>query len=144
MAELQTPEIEPFRVQFPAFADMVKYPDATIKGIFDRAACIIKLNAGCGCGAVLPCRLHALYLLSAHILALSEQAAKAQQGQNVAGFATSASIDKVSVSIAPPPVKNGFQYWLSTTPYGLELWALLSQKSGFGIYYGGQFEQVFR
>ena len=46
-------------------------------------------------------------------------------------------IDKVTVTNMPPPVKNGWQFWLATTPYGMQLWALLKRMAGAGLYIGG-------
>lgn len=142
MENLATPTVENFRAQFPVFSDPSKYTDIALKGILERATCIISYNPCCSCVAA-PCRLHAIYLLAAHLQALTDKMANGQGGAPL-GFATSASIDKVSVSVAAPPTKNAFQYWLSMTPYGLELWAIIAAQSGIGQYFGGEFEDVFR
>jgi hypothetical protein len=47
---------------------------------------------------------------------------------------TSATIDKVSVGLMQPPVKDSFQYWLMTTPYGKQVLALARAAFGAGFY----------
>lgn len=76
----------------------------------------------------------ALDLLTAHLLKLSQMAA---DGETTPGPVTSAQVDKVKVEFAPPPFKDGWGWWLSQTPYGAQLWALLSMLSGGGFYIGG-------
>jgi hypothetical protein len=48
-----------------------------------------------------------------------------------------ANIDKVNVSLTPPPLKNQWQWWLSISPWGQQLWALLQVNSVGGHYIGG-------
>lgn len=71
--------------------------------------------------------------MTAHLTALSDLAAQSQ----TPGYEQSATIDKVSVSLTPPPNKNQWQFWLNTTPYGMQLLALLQSKSAGGFYIGG-------
>lgn len=78
----------------------------------------------------------ALNLMTAHLLHLSvgtEGSGTAQNG----GIVASASEGSVSVSFATPPTKNAWQHWLASSPYGLQLWALLKQWSAAGFYIGG-------
>lgn len=80
----------------------------------------------------------ALNLMTAHLLHLSvwtegNNSGAAQNGSIVA----SASEGSVSVSFATPPTKNAWQHWLASSPYGLQLWALLKQWSASGFYIGG-------
>lgn len=49
----------------------------------------------------------------------------------------SATIDKVSVQVTPPPNPNQFQWWLGTTPFGQQLLAMLQIHSVGGHYVGG-------
>lgn len=118
--------IAAFRAAFPAFASTVIYPDATIQSAADSALCFL---SGHNCG----CDTQAWQLATAHLLQLRANAASGTTG----GLVTSASIDKVSVSVTPPPVTDGYSYWLSLSPYGLELLALLSKCSAGGFYVGG-------
>jgi hypothetical protein len=48
-----------------------------------------------------------------------------------------ASVDKVSVTLTPPPVKSQWQWWMSLTPRGAQLLALLKSKAAGGLYVGG-------
>lgn len=49
----------------------------------------------------------------------------------------SATIDKVTIGVTPPPFPNQWQWWLSTTVYGANLLALLQANSVGGFYIGG-------
>lgn len=53
------------------------------------------------------------------------------------GVLTAASIDKISVTLQPPPAQNEFQWWMNQTPYGQMLYALLLVNSVGGWYVGG-------
>lgn len=139
MAQVK-PDVETFRAKYPAFADPAKYPDAVLQNDLEQAQCFISIEPCAFDGSV--CRLNLVYMLAAHIQALADTAA--QNGGNTPGFTASASVGSVSVSLTPPPVKNQFDYWLSLTPYGQQLAALLALNSGVGVYFGGEFEQVFR
>lgn len=71
--------------------------------------------------------------MTAHLTQLSTMAAAGQ----ATGVGQSATVGAVSVSMVPPPIKSGFQYWLASTPYGMQLWALLNVKGAGGLYVGG-------
>lgn len=120
-------DIAAFRAAFQAFEDVVIYPDATIQIYADAAPCYLS-DRGCGCETL------NTQLLVAHLLMLND---RALAGNGSGGLVTSAGIDKVSVSIAPPPTTSAWGYWLSTTPYGVQLMALLKRCSVGGIYVGG-------
>lgn len=120
-----------FRSQFAAFANATTYPDATLQGYWDAAACYVSdTDYGYLSGN---CRLRALNLMTAHLTALSDRIASGENPSMV----SASSIDKVSVTLTPPPVKSQFQWWLSTTPYGAQLFALLQSKAVGGFYVGG-------
>lgn len=71
-----------------------------------------------------------LNLLTAHIAKIQQLVAAGQDSVIV----TAATIDKVSISLMQPPVKDSFQYWLMTTPYGKQILALARAKFGGGFY----------
>lgn len=124
-------DVAAFRVAFPAFANDTTYPDATLQAYWDAACCYISPeDYGWLHGA---CRVRALNLMTAHLAALSTMIANGQ----AVGVGQSATVGAVSVSMVPPPIKSGFQYWLAITPYGIQLWALLSAKAAGGLYVGG-------
>ena len=130
MAEL-TFDVAVFRQQFPAFADSVIYPDPQLEMWWGIATDYIsKNNTGYLKDAS---RSYALNLMTAHLQVLSTQAATGEDS----GVMQSAGIDKISVSLVPPPIKNGWQYWLNQTTYGKQLLALLSVKGVGGLYIGG-------
>jgi hypothetical protein len=120
-------DISAFREAFPAFADDVIYPDAMIQLYADASLCYLS-ERSCGCDEL------NRQLLVAHLLTLND---RALTGNSSGGIVTGASIDKVSVSVAPPPVTSSWGYWLSTTPYGLQLLALLRRCGAGGMYVGG-------
>lgn len=134
-----TLNIDDFREQFPAFADKTAYPDDLIKQWFATATSYI--NASC---VLTPAQeTQASYLMTAHLMQLAVPPAAAGGGVNSAesgpqsGPIQSATEGSVSVSFVPPPVKSGLQYWLSSTPYGTQLWALLCIAGAGGFYIGG-------
>jgi hypothetical protein len=124
-------DIAAFRTQFPAFANTATFPDETLNAYWAAATCYVNPVDWCYLSG--DCLQLALNLMTAHLTQLSVLIA---QGQNP-GFIQAATIDKVSVTLQPPPVHNQWQWWLSGTPYGAQLWALLQGKSVGGFYIGG-------
>lgn len=130
MADI-TFDIAAFRFSFPQFANPAAFPDISLIGYWDAAICYISPNDyGYLNGAS---RARAINLMTAHLAALGVLILSGQQS----GFVTNSAIDKISVAMQAPPSKNMWQYWLSSTPYGLQLSALLSQKGVGGLYTGG-------
>ncbi|EAO0065953.1 DUF4054 domain-containing protein [Salmonella enterica] len=125
-----------FRKQIPAYADPEKYPDATIESWWEQAACYIStedygwLNGNS--------RALAINLMTAHLMALSGIGSSgASKVTGAGGIVTGATIDKVSVTLAAPPTATDeFNYWLSLTPFGVRLLALLQAKAVGGFYIG--------
>lgn len=128
---LITLNVADFRAAFSAFANSTTFPDATIEAYFDVVPYYIS-NEDYG---VLngDKRARALYLLTAHMITLSLQVQAGETPQ----IMQSSAIDKISISVMPPPVKNQWQFWLATTPYGMELWALLTAHTAGGFSVGG-------
>jgi hypothetical protein len=125
-----------FRLAFPAFADPAVFPDPRLQVNFGMATAYLGDADGCLLrGAGLQA---ALDYLTAHLLALSVMAA---DGGGPNAPVTGSTVDKVSVQLAPPPFTDGWEFWLSQTSYGQELWALLSIKSAGGLYVGGSPER---
>ena len=130
MAAVYVFDIPAFRISYPEFADPLKYPDATLQRYWDNSTCYIaNSNYGAlrGC-----CRYTALTLMTAHIARLSSLPAG-----SVPSVASSATVGAVSVTTVPPPIKTQFQWWLNSTPYGMQLLALLNLKGVGGISVGG-------
>jgi len=120
-----------FRIQCPLYANFTTYPDATILNWWTVGSDYISVDDyGLLKGNS---RILALNLMAAHLLYLSDKIASGA----ATGILTSASEGSVSIGIAPPPFKSMFQAWLAESPYGKQLYALLSVKSAFGLYVGG-------
>ena len=120
-----------FRAMFPAFADTAAFTSQMLAMWWDAAALHLKDGWMLSGDAY----EHARNLMTAHLVQLADKAAK--QAQSVGGAVQSASEGSVSVSFATPPTKSGWQFWLSGTPYGVQLWALLSSASAGGMFVGG-------
>ncbi len=127
-------DIPTFRLQFPAFASTVVYPNVAIQAQWDVGtfytsaewtACQTLTEAQQG---------YLLSLMAAHLLAVNTLVAA---GTANPGPLTGATVDKVSVTLQAPPTKDNFSFWLSTTPYGRQILALLQIKSTGGFYIGG-------
>ena len=120
-----------FRQQFPAFANVTTFPDVMLQMYWDMATCYISdSDYGWLSGT---CRQLAINLMTAHLTAISVLIANGQTSILVKG----AHIDKISVDLQTPPLKNQWQWWLQTTPYGQQLDGLLQINSVGGFYIGG-------
>lgn len=124
-----------FRTQIPAYSDPVAYQTAMIQNWWTVGSNYVTNQYG-GCytgGLNLASQALALNLMAAHLLFLSGIIANGE----TPGVVTGATIDKVSVTLEPPPNTNNWQYWLQTSPYGQQLLALLEVSSVGGFYFGG-------
>lgn len=135
---------ELFRSQIPAYSNMTDYPEATLQMWWNTAISYISNGASYAwySDSIVPGndntpQQSAINLMTAHLITLSNQIAtgKYKPGGDIV---TSATIDKITVSLLPPPVKSQWSWWLSLTPYGAQLLALLTLKSAGGFYVGGQ------
>lgn len=124
-----------FRALFPAFANTATYPDVVLQLYWDTGTAYIDdETGGCFCGGMtIPQRTLALNYMAAHLAALNALIAAGE----TPGIETSATIDKISVTMQPPPATNQWQWWLNTTPYGAQLLALLKVLSAGGFYFSG-------
>jgi len=122
-----------FRAQFTEFDNPIVNSDANIQLWFDMASNFISTTDwGFLNGTA---RQNALYLLTAHMMQLQKMAA--DNGGASPGFVTDATVDKVKVTVQPPPVKSQYGWWLNQTAYGSNLWALLQVIAVGGTYAGG-------
>lgn len=133
-----------FRAQFPEFSDETKYPRAVINAYWDMATLFIS-DVECYWNTLKGKRLAtALNMLTAHLLLLGINARAVggkTPGSKQGGFTTSATVGEVSVSKLAPPATDGWQWWLSGTPYGQMLWALLEMLAVGGTSVGGLAER---
>ena len=130
-----TLDITKFRSLFVTYSNATTCPDDLITMNWDTATLYISSeDYGWLDGAQ---RERCLYLMTAHLTALADMIATGQTPSMVSG----SSIDKVSVTLTPPPVKNQFHWWLSTTAYGAQLLALLKIAAVGGMHVGGNAER---
>lgn len=121
-----------FREMFRAFPLTVQNSPTVIQAYWDTATAYVSDRKG-GCyigGMTVAQRTLALNLMTAHLVYLSGMIAKGDSP----GVMTGATIDKVSVTMQPPPAPNQWQYWLNQSPYGQQLLALLQVASVGGFY----------
>lgn len=121
-----------FRTAFPAFADPTAYPQSTLSMYFDTSGLYVA-NSNFGFLAAAGATLHCLYLLTAHLAQLGTQIAAGNSG----GVIINATIDKITVGLQEAVLHNQWQYWLQSTPYGMQLLALLQVQSVGGFYVPG-------
>lgn len=132
-----TVTVAEFRTLYPEFSDLSKYPDAVLADTLDLATCYISTR---NYGALQDkCRKRAIYLLTAHLQTLKDMISK---GKTQVTVTSAASIDKVSVTLAMPPMNTQAQWWFNISTYGSSLWALLELKATPGFYVAGSFQRV--
>lgn len=125
-------DIEAFRLEFYEFDDREKYTDGEIDLRFKTAKIYISDEVDFTVDSVAQ-QTELLYLMTAHLLRILEQTSRGGDNR----ITQSTSVGSVSISLTPPPAKNQYSWWLSTTPYGQRLLALKSQLSAGGFYLGG-------
>lgn len=136
-ATILTFDYELFQQQFPAYSNPITYPESLMQSYWNIAINYMSdvgnygsLQAGM--------RQYALNCLVAHLTFLAAIIASGNGNSQVPGLMQTATIDKVSVGLTPPPLPNQFQWWLNLTPYGQMLLALLQLNSVSGFYIGGR------
>ena len=126
-------DIQAFRTQFPAFDDPAAFPDEMLQ-LWDDAASLHLSEGWMLSGATYDL---ARKLLTAHLVHLAHGIASSGSVGTSGGAVQSASEGSVSVSFTTPPTKTAWQFWLSSSPYGLQLWAMLTIAGSGGVYIGG-------
>ncbi|MBP3514292.1 MAG: DUF4054 domain-containing protein [Elusimicrobiaceae bacterium] len=134
-----TVTVEGMRLQLPYFKNAEKYPDEVLAADLELAQCYI---SPLSCGPLKEaCRARAVYLMAGHLQVLTDRINGGNMGT---GLQTGASVDKVSITLTPPPSKDQYDYWLNLTPFGADLLFLLNSFAPLGFYFGGSNENVFR
>lgn len=121
-------------MNFPDYSSETDYPEMRLNSQYSIGKCYIADN---DCTLPEECREYALQLMLAHLLSIQDSISAGRPTQIV----TSATEGSVSVSLAEPPNTDTFTYWFSTTPYGLQLIAMLDVASVGGFYVGGSEER---
>lgn len=104
-----------FRELFPKFK---KLSDAAIENLYCGVGAYISTVPG-AIGLTECLQKRGVYLATAHLAFMAENPDKFRQ-------VSSASEGSVSASFTPPPTKDIRDYWLSLSPYGMELLTILS------------------
>lgn len=124
-------DVEEFRVDYKQFADDETYPDDTLQRFWNTATVFISPY---DCGVLNgDARLLAINLLTAHLAAISVRV----NAGKLPNLPQSATVDKISVSMTPPPVNTQFAWWYNLTSYGAELLTLLEVAAVGGLFFGG-------
>jgi len=123
-----------FIAQCPAYANSVMYPQATLQEYWNSATNYVSDigNFGFIQGTK---RQFALNLMTAHLVFYAGLVAN----QQVPALMQTATIDKVSIGVTPPPLPNQWQWFLNISPYGQQLLALLQVNSVGGAYISGPY-----
>lgn len=124
-----------FRAMYPAYSNQTVFTDSILQLYWDTATAYVSDQTG-GCyvyGFKLGQQTLALNLMTAHLAYINALTSTGQAG----GVMTGATIDKISVTLQPPPSSNNWQFWLNQSPYGQQLLALLSNAAVGGFYFGG-------
>ncbi len=130
-AAILTFDYDQFIALIPAYSNPTTYPEATLQAYWNSA---INYVSDVNCGDIHDgSRQYAINLMTAHLIYIAGLIAAGQ----VPGLVQDATIDKVSVGLTPPVLKNQWQWWLSVSPYGQQLYALLQVNSVGGQYIGG-------
>lgn len=129
-------DLPAFRAQCPEFGSASLYPDITVTGYWEAATVTVSASDYGALNGL--ARARALNLMTAHLLKLADLIADG----NAAGLVSAAGVDKINVTLVPPPVATQYRWWLSLTPYGAQLLALLQAKAAGGLYIGGRPERA--
>lgn len=122
-----------FRALFPPYSSTSAFPSSVLQLYWDTATAYINDRLNCSGGLKPAQQTLALNLMTAHLTYLTQLSNSGQAG----GITTAATVDKVSVTLQPPPEVNQWQWWLNQSPYGQELLALLQIAAVGGLYIGG-------
>lgn len=132
-----TLDITAFRALFPMFMSESKYPDVVLNGMYGFAGSYIS-QADSVTGGLSGASLDlALQLITAHLCVIWRRMNKGEVSRPL----LNASVDKVSAAVQPPPTRSGWEYWLASTDFGVQLWALLTVKAAGGWSVGGSPER---
>lgn len=123
-----------FIQQCPAFMNPILYPEATLQVYWNSATYYVSDigNFGVIQGDA---RQYALNLMTAHLVFYAGLVAQ----QMVPALMQTATIDKVAISVTPPPLPNQWQWFLNISPYGQLLLAQLQAQSAGGFYTSGPY-----
>lgn len=113
-----TVDIDTYKKWFPYFKDTTQ---EELESSYAGAGSFISTNEGV---INLPenLQVRGVYLATAHVMFLSRNPDLVSQGK-----VSNATEGSVSAGFIQPQYKNWLEYWLSLSPYGLELLSILAQ-----------------
>lgn len=128
-----TLDLAAFRAAFPAYSNATTFPDAQLLAYFQNATMYVSANDSL-CGGLNGAMLDwVLQLMTAHITASFVLISQGKTNIVITG----STVSKVSISLEPPPTRDAWGWWLATTPYGLQISALLDVQAAGGWSVGG-------
>lgn len=126
-----------FKARFPEFATQT---DPVLTAQWNTAALYVTTE---NYGRLMDDgRVYAVQLMTAHLLRLAANIAADAGGAGTPSIVAQASIDKVRITLAPPPTPDARTYWLNLTPYGQQLIVFLQARAVGGFYVGGTRERA--
>lgn len=133
MASHSVLNLASFRTAFPAFSNITTFPDVMVNAYYANACEYMDSNDNWDGlnGSTLD---FALQLVTCHLLQIGYNISN---GLTINQPITNATQGRVKVAFVPPPAKTAWEYWLSSTPYGQQVWALLSVQAMGGWSVGG-------
>ena len=99
-----------FRLLYPAFANANAFPTDALQQFWYNALSYIEPFDTPNLWGYR--RQQAINLMTAHLVALSVLIATGQ----TPGYVTAGTVDKISVTLDPPPKPDQWQWWLDLTP----------------------------
>lgn len=127
-----------FRAACPVFANTTTYPQSLTEGWWSTATNFVSVCDNACFNLNGAARALGINYMAG---AIGQITAIIAAGQ-VPALVTEARIDKIEVTSSPPPNPTQFTWWLSLTPYGQMLAALLAIKGAGGMYIGGNPERA--
>ena len=130
--------------QFALYSDPTNYPESLLLNYWNVAINYIS-NVGNFGDIQGDQRQYAIQLMLSHLIYLTNLINTGNGFGTGTGGAPgtvpyqmqSATVDKVSVQVTPPPNPDQFQWWLGTSPFGQQLLAMLQIQTVGGHYIGG-------
>jgi hypothetical protein len=116
-----------FRQAFPAFTDTSDAAILVWASIVDESP----MGSWFECATLTQQQLIVAHV--GYLLTNADSVGNSQGG----GAVVSATEGSVSASFVAPPVKDGLEYYLSSSTYGQMLWAMLRIGAAGGAYVGG-------
>lgn len=126
------------RLLFPEFADTTKYSDARIQAALVLAGGYISTANRGDIG--FERRVLLIELMACHFIKIND-AATGASSQQISGMPVSATIGKVTVSVAIPKNLDELHYFLMQTTYGQQYAAMLKALCT-PKYFGGSRERL--